>query len=69
MNDEFLGRPLVDLPKSHEIFIGIELEPAEKVLYTAILNGFKEFLNADLKDGDKNKNMKLMMVWLTRLRL
>ncbi|KAH6724286.1 SNF2 family N-terminal domain-containing protein [Leptodontidium sp. MPI-SDFR-AT-0119] len=50
MDHQFMGRPIIDLPQTHQYDDKLELSPQEQILYKAMEGRFIKELNEALKD-------------------
>jgi hypothetical protein len=68
MKDELFGEPLVILPEQHKEIWDVELHPAERLLYVAVLKRLKSFRKKAFKKGDPRRGLLNQLAQLTRLR-
>ena len=63
-----MGRPIVPLPKPHSVPAVIKFGRAERILYRAIEQKFRDMLNQFFAEGDPRKTLSWFLPQLTRLR-
>jgi SNF2 family DNA or RNA helicase len=68
MSDTFMGRPIVDLPAPTEQNLKIRFDAEEEVLYKAFEQRLAKSSLDQLEKGDERRNLKCLLVRLTRLR-
>ncbi|RDW92365.1 hypothetical protein BP5796_01759 [Coleophoma crateriformis] len=68
MHDEFLGKPLVSLPKAHEVVLNPIQTPGERVLYKAVERRLAELRKEQFPEGDPREDLKSMLFQLGVLR-
>ncbi|RDW79983.1 hypothetical protein BP6252_04621 [Coleophoma cylindrospora] len=68
MQNEFLGKPLVSLPKAHEVVLKPIQAPGERVLYKAVERRLAELRKEQFTEGDPRETLKNMLFQLGVLR-